>query len=239
MSHNTIPHFNLAIDLMAKKTGAFEAIFSNDLDNLRWPKIKEFDAIYFNDTVGELFPDLEVRESLLRYVKEGGGVGGWHGSGWASRSWKGFGELFSAADAPHRIEPAYLKLEDPKNPINQAFDGAGLEHTEEYYRFHHDGPTKYYSRDDVHVLLSLDMSRSPAVTKPGRNGQPFYSRPDQDYAVAWIKSYGKGRVYYNSMGHMPETMMSKPIMGQVFAAIQFLLGDLDADTTPSAKLAKK
>ena len=41
------------------------------------------------------------------------------------------------------------------------------------------------------------------------------------------------------MGHMPETMMSKPIMGHVFAAIQFILGDLDADTTPSAKLAKK
>ena len=107
MSHNTIPHFNLAIELMAKHTGAFEAVFSNDLDNLRWPKIKELDAIYLNDTVGELFPDLEIRQSLLRYVREGGGVGGWHGSPWASRSWRGFGEMISAADAPHRIEPAY------------------------------------------------------------------------------------------------------------------------------------
>ena len=44
-------------------------------------------------------------------------------------------------------------------------------------------------------------------------------------------------VFYNSMGHMPQTMMSKPIMGHVFAAIQFLVGDLAADTTPSAKLA--
>jgi type 1 glutamine amidotransferase len=235
MSHNTIPHFNLAIDLMAKHTGAFQAIFSNDLDNLRWPKIKEWDAIYLNDTVGELFPDLEIRQNLLRYVREGGGLGGWHGSPWATRSWKELGEMVSAADAPHRIEPAYLGVEDPKNPINKAFDGTGIEHTEEYYRFHHDGPTAYFSRDKVHVLLSLDVAKSPAILKPGRDGKPFFSRPDQDYAVAWIKSYGKGRIYYNSMGHMPETMMNKKIMGHVFAAIQFLVGDLEADTKPSGK----
>jgi len=144
--------------------------------------------------------------------------------------------LIGAMDAPHRIEPAYLKLDDSKSPINQAFDGTGLEHIEEYYRFHYEGPTAFYSREKVHV--SLDMDKSPAVTRPGRNCEPFFQRPDNDYAVAWIRSYGKGRVFYNSMGHMPATMMSKQIMGHVFAGIQFLLGDLEADTTPSAKLAK-
>jgi type 1 glutamine amidotransferase/sugar phosphate isomerase/epimerase len=240
MSHNTIPHFNLAIELMAKYTGAFEAVFNNDLENLRWPKIKEWDAIYLNDTVGELFPDPEIRQSLLRYVREGGGIGGWHGSPWASRSWRELGDMMAAMDAPHRIEPAYIKLDDPKSPINQAFDGTGLQHREEYYRFNYAGPTGgFYSRDKVHVLLSLDTDKSPEIFKPGRDGQPFFTRPDNDYAVAWIRSYGKGRVFYNSMGHMPETMMSKPIMGHVFAAIQFLVGDLDADTTPSTKLAAK
>jgi hypothetical protein len=148
--------------------------------------------------------------------------------------------MIGAMDAPHRIEPAYIKLDDPKSPINQAFDGTGLQHTEEYYRFNHEGLTGgFYSRDKLHVLLSLDTEKSPEIFKPGRNGQPFYQRPDNDYAVAWIRSYGKGRVFYNSMGHMPQTMMSKQIMGHVFAAIQFLVGDLDADTTPSARLAAK
>jgi type 1 glutamine amidotransferase len=236
MSHNTIPHFNLAIELMARHTGAFEAVFDNNLDNLKWPKIKDWDAIYLNDTVGELFPDPAVRESLLRYVKEGGGLGGWHGSPWVSRSWRELGDLVGAMDAPHRIEQAYIKLDDPKSPINQAFDGTGIEHIEEFYRFHHEGPTAHYSRDNLHVLLSLDLAKSPAYHKPDRSGQPFYTRPDGDIAVAWIRNYGKGRVYYNSMGHMPETMMSKAIMGHVFAAIQYLVGDLGADATPSAKL---
>jgi type 1 glutamine amidotransferase len=171
-------------------------------------------------------------------VREGGGIGGWHGSPWASRSWRELGDMMAAMDAPHRIEPAYIKLDDPKSPINQSFDGTGLQHTEEYYRFNHTGPTGgFYSRDNVHVLLSLDTAKSPEMFKPGRDGKPFYTRPDNDYAVAWIRSYGKGRVFYNSMGHMPATMASKQIMGHVFAAIQFLLGDLEADTTPSAKLA--
>ena len=237
MSHNTIPHFNYAIELMAKYTGAFKPVFSNDLDNLRWPKIKEWDAIYLNDTVGELFPDLEIRQSLLRYVREGGGIGGWHGSGWASRSWRELGEMMGGMDAPHRIEPAYIKLDDASSPINRAFDGTGLQHTEEYYRLNYEGPTAFYSRDKLHVLLSLDVEKSPAIMKPGRDGKPFFTRPDNDYAIAWIRSYGKGRVFYNSMGHVAETMMSKPIMGHVFAAIQFLLGDVEADTTPSSKLA--
>jgi type 1 glutamine amidotransferase len=235
MSHNTIPHFNYAIEMMAKKTGAFQAVFSNDLDNLRWPKIKDWDAIYLNDTVGELFPDLEIRQSLLRYVREGGGLGGWHGSPWASRSWRELGEMVSAADAPHRIEPAFLRPEDAKSPINRSFDGAGIQHVEEYYRFPHEGPTAYYKPEQVHVLLSLDADQSPEMFKPGRNGAKLYERPNRDYPVAWIKSYGKGRVYYNSMGHMAETMMSKQIMGHVFAAIQFLVGDLDADTRPNPK----
>jgi type 1 glutamine amidotransferase len=147
--------------------------------------------------------------------------------------------MMGGMDAPHRIEPAYIKLDDPKSPINKAFDGTGLQHTEEYYRFNYEGPTAFYSRDNLHVLLSLDVDKSPEIMRPGRNGEPFFARPDKDYAIAWIRSYGKGRVFYNSMGHMPETMMSKPIMGHILAAIQFLVGDLEADTTPSAKLAAK
>ena len=122
-----------------------------------------------------------------------------------------------------------------KSPINQAFDGAGFTHTEEFYRFPHEGPEAFYTPEQAHVLLSVDADQSPEMFKPGRNGQKLYERPNRDYPVAWIKTYGKGRIYYNSLGHMPETMMSKPIMGHVFAATQFLLGDLEADTTPNPK----
>ena len=83
------------------------------------------------------------------------------------------------------------------------------------------------------MLLVVDLDEKvPASTDKPWTG---YKRPDKVYPLAWIREYGKGRVFYNSMGHMPATMMSKQIMGHVFAAIQFLVGDLDADTKPNPK----
>jgi type 1 glutamine amidotransferase len=53
---------------------------------------------------------------------------------------------------------------------------------------------KDWSRDKVDVLLSLD---------PGKlNYENFrVHRADHDFAVAWSKMYGKGRVFYSSFGH--------------------------------------
>ncbi len=54
--HGSIPAANVAIELWGKKTGAYTAIFDNNLENLKYPKIKEYDAIFLNNTVGQLFP---------------------------------------------------------------------------------------------------------------------------------------------------------------------------------------
>ncbi len=53
--------------------------------------------------------------------------------------------------------------------------------------------------------------------------------------MTWIRTYGKGRVFYNSLGHMPETFMTPEIVGHFLAGLQFMLGDLDADTTPNPR----
>jgi type 1 glutamine amidotransferase len=57
--------------------------------------------------------------------------------------------------------------------------------------------------------------------------------------LVWIKSYGKGRVFNCAMGHTP-TLFETPALAQMMlGAIQFVLGDLPADTTPSAMLSMK
>ena len=76
MSHNTIPHTNVMVERMGKITGAWETEFSNDLDNLKYPKIKEYDGVFLNDIVGEFAAEPAVREGLARFVKEGGGMAG-------------------------------------------------------------------------------------------------------------------------------------------------------------------
>ena len=61
-------------------------------------------------------------------------------------------------------------------------------------------------------------------------------RPDNDYGMVWIKTFGKGRVFDSVLGHRPEFYMMPDLVKLMMGGIQFVLGDLDADTTPSARL---
>jgi hypothetical protein len=63
-------------------------------------------------------------------------------------------------------------------------------------------------------------------------------RPDADDALSWIHNYGKGRVFFTALGHTPAFFASPNLSDFVFRGIQFVLGDLDADTTPRMKLGE-
>ena len=232
--HGTIPHGNLMLELMGKYTGAFEPTFSNDLDNLKYPKIKEFDAVFLNNVCGMVFPDPEVRESLLRYVREGGGLGGNHAVTYANLNWPEFMDMIGAWAGAHRVEKQILKIDDPASPLTAMWDGVGIEHTDEFYHFPAWAP---YTREKQHVLMSIDVEKSDMATA-GRICKDC-TRPDHDYGVSWIKSYGKGRVYITPLGHTTILYTEPKWVKHMLAAVQFILGDLDADTTPSAKLARK
>lgn len=230
MSHNTIPHTNVMIQRMGEKTGAWTTVFSNDLNNLRYPKVKEYDAVFLNSIVGEFLPDPALRADLVRYVNEGGGMGGIHGTPWASRNWDEFAEMIGAQSAPHRIENGIIRLYDKENPIVRPFNHEDLPHREEYYRFEHEGNGRL-RWDKVRVLLIVDLDEKvPASTDKPWQG---YRRPDKVYPLAWIREYGKGRVFYNSMGHMPETFMRPEIVGHFLAGMQYILGDIEANATPN------
>jgi len=232
--HASVHYANVAVELMAKSTGAFEAIFNNDLANLRYDKLKEYDALYLNNTVGPILNAPDLREGLLRYVREGGGLAGNHGTSRLSLDWPEFGELLGAHSGPHGDgnEKVMVKLDDPKSPINAMFGGKSFEFVDEYFRF----PTPPYSREKLHILLSFD------VAKTDMNQGKVCSncaREDNDYAISWIRAYGKGRVFFTSFGNLPKVFWVPEILEHFLAGFQFVLGDLKADTTPSAQLASR
>jgi type 1 glutamine amidotransferase len=230
MSHNTIPHTNVMIQRMGEKTGAWTTVFSNDLNNLRYPKVKEYDAIFLNSIVGEFLPDAAMRADVVRYVNEGGGMGGIHGTPWASRNWDEFAEMIGAQSAPHRIESGIIRLYDKESPLVQSFNHEDLPHREEYYRFEDSGNGRL-RWDKVRTILIVDLDEKV----PNSTDKPWtgYKRPDKVYPLAWIREYGKGRVFYNSMGHMPETFMRPEIVGHFLAGMQYILGDIEANATPN------
>jgi type 1 glutamine amidotransferase len=226
--HITIAHGNLMLQRIAKYTGAYEPIFDNNLDNLKYPRIKQYDAVFLNSVVGPVFSDPEVLDGLIRYVREGGGVAGLHGTTFASQDVREFGELMGAQEGPHQYngEPGTLKIDDPNSPLTRHFGGKGFSMIDEFYHFPMTGP---YTREKLHVLLSVDAEKTDL-----RRWQ--YLRTDNDFGMVWIKSFGKGRVFNSVLGHRPEFYVMPDLVKLMVGGIQFVLGDLEADTTPSARL---
>lgn len=233
--HVSIAYANLAIELMGKATGAYETVFSNDISVFKRDNLKRFDAICFNNTAGVLFDDQELKQSLLEFVRSGKGFVGLHAAGatfvqWPRYDqWPEFGEMLGAYEnGGHPWKPdetITLKLDDPTHPINAAFKGTGFQISDEVFQFQ-----KPYSRDKLHVLLSIDTDKTDM--SPERRILPE-RRADKDLAISWVRSYGSGRVFYSSLGHNKEIFWNVPVLKHFLAGIQFALGDLEACTTPS------
>ncbi len=235
--HGSIPVANLAFTLMGKKTGAFETVVSRDPSVFRPESLRRFDAVFFNNTVGNLFTDPDLRRGLVEFVYAGGGLLGVHGTSvgftrWpgAHEDWPEFAFMLGARGASHldANEPVYIQLDDPSHPVIASFGGNGFEYASEFFRF-----GDPYSRNRVRVLLSLDNEKT-AERQGKARVRPF--RKDDDYALAWVRNYGRGRVFYCTIAHNPRIFWDAAMLKFYLAAAQFALGDLPAPTLPSAKL---
>ena len=59
-------------------------------------------------------------------------------------------------------------------------------------------------------------------------------RSDRDYAISWVKTCGKGRIFYCSLSHRNEIFWNPVVLKHFLAGIQWTLGDLDGvETKPN------
>jgi len=223
--HGSTPFGNLSLQLMSESTRAFTPVFSNDLDNLKYPRVTQFDAVFLNQIQGDVFDDDLAIEGLTRFVREGGGVVGLHAATWASQGVQAFGEMMGATSGAHKYngELGALRVDDPASPLTAHFEIRRFEFFDEFYHYVPTGP---YSRAKLHVLLSLDPARTDLPANQ------YTTRPDNDYGMVWIRGYGKGRVFNVGLGHRAEFYESRDMQQLLLAGIQFALGDLDADAAP-------
>jgi type 1 glutamine amidotransferase len=236
--HPSIPAANYALEQMGKRTGAFEAVFSNDIEMFRPDKIKQFDAVCFNNSQGVLWDDAELKQSLLDFVHGGHGLVGFHAaiSTFVQHpvydQWPPFGRMLGGTEnGGHPWGPAdtyTFKVDDPKSPLTAFFHGKGFEVTDEVNQLQEPA-----LREHLHVLLSIDMDKS----KPTHSVLPIRQQ-DLDFPLTWIRNEEKGRVFCSAIGHVPNVFWNASLLEHFLAGIQFALGDLKADATPSAQLSK-
>jgi len=237
-----LPYGTCAMKALGEKSGAFEPVISNDLTVFLPDELKKFDAIILQNTAGpwitpsdDAMPKLKalgdtkeaveqaLRKGLIEYVKGGRGIMALHFGIAGNPKWDEFHEMLGGNFTGHPWnEEIGIKVEEPDHPLVAAFDGKDFRLADEIYQF-----GKPYSRANVRVLMSVDTERT-------NMGVKWIDRPDNDFAQAWVRSYGKGRVFYTGFGHR-DTVYTSPKTLQFFLdGIQFICGDIDAPTEPRA-----
>ncbi|HWE01876.1 MAG TPA: ThuA domain-containing protein [Tepidisphaeraceae bacterium] len=168
-------------------------------------------------------------DNMIAFVKGGKGLAGIHAASDAYYDFPEWGECIGGYFNGHPFQNVMVKIDDPKSPITAGFDGKTFNIVDETYTF----KKEPWSREKLHILTSLDISgMKPDPKKPDlKQGE---NRPyDHDYGISWIHTYGQGRVFYCAHGHREEVYSNAPMLQEYLAGLQYALGDLKCDATPS------
>jgi len=225
--HDSIPTTMAAVYNMGKESGLWDTTLRSDTELITKKELKNnsknlnyFDVLVFADTTGELDLDDSQKADMLSFIKEDGkGFVGIHAALDTNYNWPEYGEMIGGwfDQHPWMTFNAPIVNEDPSFPAVRHLPSAFVKYDEIYQ-------PKAWSRDKVNVLLSLDPS------KLNYDNNPRIHRTDHDFPVAWSKMYGKGRVFYSTLGHTEESWDDSDVRTMYFEAIKWALGMTDGST---------
>lgn len=214
--HDATSHAMATLWKLGQESGLWETYIKTDVQLLTKKKLDGnaknldyFDAVAFY-TTGELKMDDEQKAALMSFIKDDGkGFIGVHSAPDTFYKWPEYGEMLGGYfdGHPWNTFQAPILLEDPTHPIVKHFP---KEFTilDEIYQ------AKDYSREKSRVLLRMNENKLD-MTKKG------IKRTDKDFAIAWVKQYGKGRVFYSTLGHTEESWNDKNIQKMWLEAVKW------------------
>ena len=233
--HDSISAAMAAIYNMGQETGLWDTEFRTDTELLtkkdlgrNAKNLNYFDVLIFSSTTGELDMDDSQKADMLSFIHDDGkGFVGIHAAMDTNYKWPEYGEMIGGwfDQHPWMTFNAPIINEDPNFPATRHFPAAFVKYDEIYQ-------PKAWSRDKVNVLLTLDADKLDY-----KAGGDRVHRTDHDFAVAWSKMYGKGRVFYSTLGHTEEAWQDPDIRKMYFEAIRWTLGMTEGSTASHPKLA--
>ena len=198
-----------------------------DLSALTPEYLGQFDGLMLM-TNGNLPLTDHQKETILDFVRSGKALIGVHCAALTLYDYPKFGDVLGGyylrsiiptnQIAQGRI--GILKIEDQNHPATRML-GPSWPINEEFYEFGHEvwdasRPTENvsavgrlhillpFSRDRVHVLVSLDTERTDLSGLAGivKGG---------DYPQAWTRTFGNGRTFYTALGHRDDVWGNDPV----------------------------
>jgi type 1 glutamine amidotransferase len=229
--HDSVPDAMGTIWRMGHESGLYEAYLRSDTELITKKDLKRntknlsyFDAIVFASTTGELDMDDSQKQDMMSFIHdEGKGFVGIHAALDTNYKWPEYGEMIGGwfNDHPWTTFWAPIVVEDPTFPAVRHFPKEFKKYDEIYQ-------AKEWSREKVNVLMRLDENKIDLAN-------PRVKRTDKDFAVAWSKMYGKGRVFYSTLGHTNESWNDPDIQKMYFEAIKWVLGYTEGSTMSHPK----
>jgi type 1 glutamine amidotransferase len=231
--HDSISTAMATLYNLGRRSHRWETCFRTDCAAItkrprKWgaKNLNDFDAVAFF-TDGDLDLDELQKADLLSFVQEDGkGFIGIHSAAITFPSWPQYGKMLGGRFDGHPWGQfkAPLIVEDSNFP--------GMGHLERNFTLHDEiYQIKDFSRENVRVLLSLDASKVD-LSKPGVH------RKDNDFPIIWARTFGKGRVLYNGLGHREEVWDRPDIQKMWVDMVRWSMGDLPGDARPKAARAK-
>lgn len=226
--HDSISTAMASVFAWGESSGLWEAELRTDFTLVRdaggapmnagfQPKgLRDFDAIVIASADGEWELGPEQKRALLDFVRSGKGLVVMHGGIDANHGWRDYIDMIGAEQVGH----PYNTLDHPIIAFTLRNERRGIPATaflprrfvkqDELYT------VRNWSRTDVDVLLSIDETTLADIGGEGP--------PDHDLPVAWIKNYGKGRVFASTLGHTREAFKDPEIARMYTEAIKWSLG---------------
>jgi hypothetical protein len=175
----------------------------------------------------------EGKKMFLQSIADGKGFIAFHSASDTFHS-RGSKELLRPSEEPAKVDPYIVMLggefvahgsqQVSTIKIVPGFPGledlADYKMNEEWYALINLAP-------DLHAVLIQDTSSM--VTPKGK--EKMYDRPA--YPSTWAKAYGKGRVFYTSMGHREDVWTNPVFVKVLVAGLDWAAGKTQADVTPN------
>ena len=204
---------------IGKKSGVFTTVNSQDaIKSITRENLKQFDGIFFY-TTGMLLPAGDPRDALMDFIKSGKAFVGTHSAADTFKQYKGYVSMINGSFAGHPwgggSTNGFLNHE-PNHPT-VAMLGKEFMWKDEIYQYNNFEPSS------VRVLFSLNMAKS----KP----QMPYHVP-----VCWVRSFGKGRVFFTNLGHNNSTWENEMYHKHLVEGFRWALKITDGPSEPNPEM---
>jgi type 1 glutamine amidotransferase len=181
------------------------------LGQLRPANLLRYSAVLFINTTGDLpLPD---RDGFIQWIREGHGFVATHSGSDTFHHYRPYLEMLGGEFETHHAQVAVDCLNlDPQHPACRHLDPVWNIFDEIYI-------IKSYSRASVHGLLTL-------------NHHPNEKDKAGDYPISWCKEFGRGKVFYTSLGHREDVWENPIYQIHLLGGIKWALGLAPGDAAP-------